>query len=75
MNAISSYRKDRSDKSGGKPAAKKGKMALGQGGRFKELVAKLQGKVNDPKAVAAAIGRKKYGNRRMQQMASAGRKS
>lgn len=37
------------------------KPKLGSGKRFDELVAKLRGKVKNPNAVAAAIGRKKYG--------------
>lgn len=44
----------------------------GGGGRFKKLAAKLKGKVKDPKAVAAAIGRKKYGKKGFQKMASQG---
>ena len=49
---------------------------LGSGGRFKALAAKLEkkGDVDNPKAVAAEIGRKKYGARRMAKMAAAGRK-
>ena len=53
------------------------KPKLGSGGRFKELTNKLekQGKSADSaKAIAAAAGRAKYGDSRMQQMASAGRK-
>ena len=48
---------------------------LGSGARFKALSGKLakQG-VQDPKALAAAIGRKKYGSARMAKMAAAGRK-
>jgi hypothetical protein len=37
------------------------KPKLGSGARFKKLAKGLSGKVRDPKAVAAAIGRKKYG--------------
>jgi hypothetical protein len=39
---------------------------LGQGGRFAALEQKLSGKkgVTDPGALAAAIGRKKYGKKR-----------
>jgi hypothetical protein len=49
---------------------------LGGGGRFARLAADLKrkGKVRDPKAVAAAIGRKKYGKRKMATMSAAGRK-
>lgn len=50
-------------------------MALGGGGRFKKLVGKLKEKgASDPKALAAWIGRKKYGKKKMANMASAGRK-
>lgn len=47
----------------------------GQGKRFKamEKVAKAKG-AKDPGALAAHIGRKKYGKRRFQAMAAAGRK-
>lgn len=47
---------------------------LGGGGRFAALKNKLKGKVSNPAAVAAAIGRKKYGNAKMQAMAAKGRK-
>ena len=50
---------------------------VGQGGRFKALktaVAK-RGKVKNPGAVAAWIGRKKYGKSAFQKMAAAGRKA
>lgn len=48
---------------------------LGSGDRFAALKNKLakRGKVSNPAAVAAAIGRKKYGNARMQSMAAKGR--
>ena len=49
-------------------------MKLGGGGRFAKLEKSLQGKVKDPAAVAAAVGRKKYGKKKFQQMATAGRK-
>lgn len=39
-----------------------------------EEVIKAAYKVRDPKALAAAIGRKKYGRKRFQEMAAAGRK-
>lgn len=48
-------------------------MKVGGGGRFKALVKKLSGHVNNPGAVAAAIGRKKYGAGRMAKMAAKGR--
>lgn len=50
---------------------------LGSGERFKALSSKIQkaGKSEDAsKAIAAAIGRKKYGNAKFQKMAAAGRK-
>jgi hypothetical protein len=50
---------------------------LGQGGRFQALKEELAGKpgIRNPGAVAASIGRKKYGKERFQKLASAGRKS
>lgn len=36
-------------------------MKLGGGGRFEKLKEHLSGKVDNPAAVAASIGRKKYG--------------
>lgn len=52
------------------------KPALGRGKRFATLEKKIaaKGDVEDPKAVAAAIGRKKYGNEKMVKMAKAGKK-
>ncbi len=51
------------------------KSALGSGGRFKTLSKKLKAKgVKDPDALAASIGRKKYGARKMAAMSAAGRK-
>jgi len=49
---------------------------LGGGGRFAALKAKIaaRGGVRDPGAVAAAIGRKKYGPRKFQKLAVKGRK-
>lgn len=41
---------------------------------FKKLVGKLKGKVRNPRAVAAYIGRKKYGKKRFQAMAARGRR-
>ena len=49
-------------------------MKPGGGGRFQKLVSKLKGKVKNPKAVAAAIGRKKYGKKKMAAWSSQGRK-
>lgn len=52
------------------------KPALGSGARFAALKAKLghRGGVRNPGALAAAIGRKKWGAGRMAKMAAAGRK-
>ena len=49
-------------------------MRLGGGGRFQKLERSLKGKVSDPAAVAASIGRKKYGAKKMAKMAAAGRR-
>ncbi len=51
-------------------------MKLGCGGRFAALKADLatKGDVSDPGAVAASIGRKKYGASRMAKWSAAGRK-
>lgn len=47
---------------------------LGSGKRFKSLANKMAREgVNDPDAVAASIGRKKYGNKKMQSMAEKGK--
>ena len=55
-------------------AAKKS-MKLGGGGRFAKLEKELSKKgVQDPAALAASIGRKKYGKEKFQQMATAGKK-
>lgn len=51
----------------------KHKPKLGSGERFKNLTAKLKGKVKDPKAVAAFIGRKKYGKAKFQKLAAKGK--
>lgn len=53
-----------------KPAGK-----LGTGARFKTLKKKLAKKgAKSPAALAAWIGRKRYGNKKMAQMSAAGRK-
>ena len=49
-------------------------MKVGGGGRFEKMVKALKGKTRNPKAVAASIGRKKYGAKKMTKMATAGRK-
>jgi hypothetical protein len=50
-------------------------MKLGGGGRFQSLKEKIaaRGNVSDPAAVAASIGRKKYGKAKFQKMASKGK--
>lgn len=52
------------------------KPKLGTGARFKALTRSIaaQGNADDPAAVAASIGRKKYGAEKMAKMAAAGRK-
>lgn len=52
------------------------KPQLGSGARFAALKGKLAGRpgVSNPGALAASIGRKKYGAKKMAQMAAAGRK-
>ena len=50
-------------------------MKLGGGGRFAALKSKIaaKGKVDNPGAVAASIGRAKYGASKMASMSAAGR--
>ncbi len=52
------------------------KPKLGSGKRFENLRKALaaRGDVKDPEAVAASIGRKKYGAKKMAHLASAGKK-
>lgn len=51
------------------------KAKLGTGARFKSLTKKLSKKgTKNPKALAAWIGRKKYGSKKMSQLSSKGRK-
>lgn len=48
---------------------------LGSGARFKAVAAEARKSgAKDPEAVAAAVGRKKYGKKKFQAMAAAGRK-
>lgn len=50
---------------------------VGDGSRFKSFVKKVEAEgksAESAKAIAAAAGRKKYGNKRMSRMAAAGRK-
>lgn len=51
------------------------KPALGSGARFAALKAKLgrRGGVKNPGALAAAIGRKKYGKAKFQSLAAKGK--
>jgi hypothetical protein len=51
------------------------KAKLGSGARFKALKSKLAGQpgVRDPGALAAAIGRKKYGKAKFQKLAAKGK--
>lgn len=50
------------------------KAKLGSGGRFKALEGKLEKKgVKDPGALAASIGRAKYGKAKMAKMSAKGR--
>lgn len=53
------------------------KAKLGSGGRFKALKAKLASKpgITNPGALAASIGRKKYGAQKFQKLATAGRRT
>jgi len=54
--------------------APRGKQ-LGSGYRFKKLVRQLAAKgVKNPKALAAWIGRRKYGKKKFQQLAAMGRR-
>jgi len=51
------------------------KPKLGTGKRFAQLVEKLEKKgVKNPEALAAWIGRKKYGKKRFQKLAAKGKK-
>jgi hypothetical protein len=52
-----------------------GKYKPGEGGRFKAVEkSAAAGGAENPAAVAAAVGRKKYGKTKFQKMAAAGRK-
>jgi histidyl-tRNA synthetase len=51
------------------------KMKLGGGGRYEKLIGSLEKKgVREPKALAAAIGMKKYGKKRFLSLAAKGRR-
>lgn len=52
-------------------------MKLGGGGRFAKLVGKLRGQgksAASAKAIAASVGRKKYGNKKFASLAAKARK-
>ena len=53
------------------------KPKLGTGTRFKKLEKSIaeKGKVADPAALAASIGRKKYGAKKMASLSKAGKKN
>ena len=54
---------------------KKRKPTLGSGAKFKALTTQLKKRgAKNPKALAASIGRKKYGKKKMAAMAQKGRK-
>ena len=54
---------------------KKRKLKLGSGARFKKLTKSLKkGGARDPKALAAYIGRKKYGKTKFQKLAAKGKR-
>ena len=48
-------------------------MKPGGGGRFAKLKKSLKGKVKNPAAVAATIGRNKYGKKKMTKFSTKGR--
>ncbi len=55
--------------------ARRKSMRPGGGGRFKKLTAKLRKRgAKNPRALAAWIGRRRYGKRRFQKMAARGRR-
>ena len=57
-----------------KPAYKKGgKPKLGSGARFKALEKSFGSKVKDKGALAASIGRKKYGNKKFAALGKKGK--
>lgn len=52
------------------------KSKLGSGSRFKALTQKIasKGHISDPAAVAAIMGRKKYGAKKMGKLSAMGKK-
>lgn len=72
-----SHRADPSERAEARTAYKKAAAHSppGEGGRFAAVkAAAAAGGARNPGAVAAAIGRKKYGKAKFQKMAAAGRK-
>jgi len=68
-----SLKKRRAARKAYEATAKKSKP--GSGKRFKALTKAVKASgANNPEAVAAAIGRKKYGKKRFQAMAAAGKR-
>jgi hypothetical protein len=68
-------KKSKSTKSSPKKSTSTKSMRVGGGGRFAKLKAKLEEKGDsNPGALAAYIGRKKYGNKKFAEMAQKGRK-
>lgn len=67
-------RNDHGNKAAGGHTRGPGMPALGSGGRFAALTSKLASEpgVRDPQALAASIGRKKYGAAKMNGMAKKG---
>jgi hypothetical protein len=56
-------------------ARKRRKPKLGSGARFRSLSKSLKRKgVRNPNALAASIGRKKYGKKKFAKLSAAGRK-
>lgn len=61
--------------SGGRRKTSGKKPKLGSGARFKQVAASAaKSGARDPNAVAAAVGRKKYGAKKMAAMSAAGRR-
>jgi len=79
-SAMSVHRRHRKSLAARRAARKayedaKKKTKPGEGSRFKAVEAAAKaGGAKDPGAVAAAIGRKKYGSKKFAAMAAAGRK-
>jgi len=56
-------------------AKRRDSAPLGSGERFRRLTAELKQRgVKDPEALAAYIGRKKYGAKKFQQLAAKGKR-